>query len=478
MAFIQQLKLHLLALTSLYKFRIMKKYIIPIIVCGLMITATSCKKFLDLKPLDSYSENTFYVDEKGLQGGLVSCYAALQTDSLYGNNLLTLGEIRGDNVADNDPGSGAGVRNQIEVFSETSANNVLSGSWQGHYKTIYRCNIILDRAPAISMADATKNQIIGQAKFIRALTYFNLTRLWGNVPLVLTVQKTEEARANSRATSAAVYQQVINDLTDAVTKLPTTWSDAQRGKATSYAASALLAKVYLYQKRYDLVVSTLQPLATAIYAGTVLAVVPQTTTFPSNLKTSKDIIFAVQYLNGGVGEAVNVDNRYRNNNNTNSITIPQAIFENTDNRKALLTPTGTGARPGKFNSAASPSTEISGDFPVLRCADVLLMYAEALNEVAYGNSEAFKALNAVRTNAGITAKTAIDLPSQASFRTEVYLQRRLELALEADRWFDIVRTNQMATIFAGIPAFRSIYPVPQAEIDNVNNRIGWQNTGY
>jgi hypothetical protein len=243
---------------------------------------------------------------------------------------------------------------------------------------------------------------------------------------------------------------VINDLTDAVTKLPTTWSDAQRGKATSYAASALLAKVYLYQKRYDLVVSTLQPLATAIYAGTVLAVVPQTTTFPSNLKTSKDIIFAVQYLNGGVGEAVNVDNRYRNNNNTNSITIPQAIFENTDNRKALLTPTGTGARPGKFNSAASPSTEISGDFPVLRCADVLLMYAEALNEVAYGNSEAFKALNAVRTNAGITAKTAIDLPSQASFRTEVYLQRRLELALEADRWFDIVRTNQMATIFRTI----------------------------
>lgn len=456
----------------------MKKYIFPIIAFGLIISATSCKKFLDLKPLDSYSESTFYVDEKGLQGGLVSCYAALQTDSLYGNNFLTLGEIRGDNVTDNDPGSGAGVRNQIEVFSETSANNILSGSWQGHYKAIYRCNIILARAPAISMSDATKNQIIGQAKFIRALSYFNLTRLWGDVPLVLTVQKTEEARANSRATSSAIYQQVINDLTDAIAKLPTTWSDAQRGKATSYAASALLAKVYLYQKKYDLVVSTLQPISTVIYAGSVLSLVPQTTTFPSNLKTSKDVIFAIQYLNGGVGEAVNIDNRYRNNNNTNSITLPQSIFENGDNRKALVAPTGTGARPGKFNSPASPSTEISGDFPIVRCADILLMYAEALNEIAYGNPEAFKALNAVRTNAAILPKLATDLTSQASFRTEVYLQRRLELALEADRWFDIVRTNQTASVFPGIPSFRSIYPVPQAEIDNVNNKVGWQNNGY
>jgi hypothetical protein len=456
----------------------MKKYILPIITCGLMITATSCKKFLDLKPLDSYTENTFYVDEKGLQGGLVSCYDALQTDSLYGNGLLTLGEIRGDNVTDNDPGSGAGVRNAIEVFSETSANNILSGTWQGEYKAIYRSNIVLDRAPGITMNDATKNQIIGQAKFIRALSYFNLTRLWGNVPLVLSVQKTDEARANTRATSAQVYQQIINDLTDAASKLPTAWADAQRGRATSYAANALLAKVYLYQKNYALAAATLQPIVSAIYTGTVLSVVPQTSTFPSNLKTSKDVIFAVLYLNGGVKEAVNQDNRYRNNNNTNTITLPQTVFETGDNRKALLAPTGTGIRPGKFNSPVSNTTEVSGDFPVLRCADVLLMYAEALNETTYGNTEAFKALNAVRTNAGITAKTVIDLPSQASFRTEVYLQRRLELALEADRWFDIVRTNQMATIFAGIPAFRSIYPVPQAEIDNVNNKTGWQNTGY
>lgn len=455
----------------------MKTFIISILTCGLMITATSCKKFLDLKPLDSYTEDTFYNDEKGLQGGLISCYDALQTDSLYGNNLLTLGELRGDNLIDNDPGSGAGVRNQIEVFSETSANSILAGAWLGNYRAIYRCNIILDRAPAISMNETTKNQIIGQAKFIRALSYFNLTRLWGNVPLVLKVQKTEEARQNSRATTAQVYQQVIDDLTDAAVKLPTSWPDAQRGRATSYAASGLLGKVYIYQKKFDLAAPALKTVVTAIYAKTILDTVPQNKTFPNNLKTSKDVIFAVQYLLGGVKEFVNQDNRYRNNNNTNIINIPQSLFEASDNRKVLVAITGTGGRPGKFN-APQVNNETSGDFPVLRCAEVLLMYAEALNETAYGNSEAFKALNAVREVAKASLKTPAMLTSQAEFRTAVYLERRLELALEADRWFDIVRTNQMSSIFPGIPAFRSIYPVPQVEIDNINNKNGWQNTGY
>ncbi len=442
-----------------------------------MISATSCKKFLDLKPLDSYTEETFYVDEKGLQGGLVTCYDALQTDSLYGNNFLTLAELRGDNLIDNDPGSGAGVRNQIEVFSETSANSIISASWMGHYKAIYRCNIILDRAAGISMNENTKSQIIGQAKFIRALSYFNLVRIWGNVPLVLKVQKTEEARQNTRATTAQVYQQVIDDLKDAAVKLPATWAAAQRGRATNFAATALLGKVYLYQKRYDLVATTLQPVVAAIYNGTTIATVPQNLTFPDNLKTSKDIIFAVQYLMGGVREFVNQDNRYRNNNNTNIISIPQSLYETEDNRRALVAATGTGGRPGKFNSP-QVNNETSGDFPILRTTDVLLMYAEALNETSYGNTEAFKALNAVRSNANASLKTALLLTSTSEFRTAVYLERRLELALEADRWFDIVRTNQMSVIFPGIPAFRSLYPVPQVEIDNIINKSGYQNDGY
>ena len=154
-----------------------------------------------------------------------------------------------------------------------------------------------------------------------------------------------------------------------------------------------------------------------------------------------------------------------------------ALFEANDNRKALVAPTGNGARPGKFNGP-QVNNETSMDMPVIRCADVLLLYAEALNEAGYGNTEAFKAINAVRTNAGITILTTGTTADQSAFRTAVYKERRLELALECDRWFDIVRTGQMPAIYPLVPDFRRVYPVPQLEIQNITDKTGWQNTGY
>ncbi|MEQ1552778.1 MAG: RagB/SusD family nutrient uptake outer membrane protein [Ferruginibacter sp.] len=455
----------------------MKKYFLYLVIATIILAATSCKKFLDLKPIDSPTEGTFYVDEKGLQAGVVSIYDGLQSTALYGNNFLTMAELRADNLTDNNPGAGGGVRYQLDVFSETPANTTLSETWLGFYTTIYRANVILEKAPAINMDATRKNQIIGQALFLRALSYFNLTRLWGKVPLITKIQSSEEARANKRADTVAIYAQILNDLTTAIPKLPATWVDAERGRITSNAATALLGKVYLYQKNYLLAASTLQPLATAIYAGTTLALVPQTITFPNTLKTSKDIIFGVQYLLGGIGEAALQVNRYQNNSNNNVIALSPTLFEATDNRKTLVAPAASGLRPGKFNTPQI-NNETSSDFPIIRCADVLLMYAEALNENAYPDVEALKALNAVRTNAVASLKSFILLPSQASFRAAVYNERNIELALECDRWFDIIRTNQFTTLFPLVPVYRQLYPVPQVEIDNVTDKTGWQNTGY
>jgi hypothetical protein len=456
----------------------MKRLILNIsILSCLAIFSTSCKEFLDLKPIDTPIETTFYGDEAGLQAGVIAAYDGLQAIEVYGSTMHILGEIRSDNVQDNNPGGGGGVRYQIETFSETSSNSNLSDAWLGLYRTIYRCNIILDKAPEIKMDDTRKKQIIGQASFIRSLCYFNLIRLFGNVPLITSVQTTEQSRENHRVDVGTVYTQIIADLTTAKSNLPTSWSSTESGKATSYAASALLGKVYLYQKKYSDAASALQPLVTIINAKTALSLVPQTTTFPNGIKTSKDIIFAINYLSGGIGESADVGNRYKNTSNNNMVVLPQTLFETGDNRKALVAPTNEGVRPGKFNSTFS-GTECNGDWPVLRCAEVMLMYAEALNESGYPNTDAFAALNAVRTNAGITALTATDLATQADFRTAVYKERRLELALEADRWFDIVRTNQMATVNPLVQSFRVLYPVPQVEIDNVNDKTGWQNTGY
>jgi starch-binding outer membrane protein, SusD/RagB family len=442
------------------------------------ITSSSCKKFLDLKPIDSPTEDNFYVDEKGLQGGLTSCYDALQDNGLYGNILLSLTEIRSDNMEDNDQGASGGVRYQIESFAERPDNTLVTEAWLASFKAIYRCNVILSKAPEITMDSTRKKQIVGEASFLRALNYFNATRLWGNLPLITTPQTSAEARSNTRADTTAVYGQIISDLTVALNNLPTSWPDAQRGRATSYAARGLLAKVYLYQKKYDLVVSTIQPLVTAINAGTIVGLVSQPSTFPNAMKTSRDIIFSARFLSGGIGESANQNNRFRNVGGNNAVIMPQSLFETGDNRKALVAPTSAGGeRPGKYNGP-QVNNETSMDIPIVRSAEAMLIYAEALNEISYPNTTAFTALNAVRTNAGIPTHTTATLTNQASFRAAVYKERRLELALECDRWFDIVRTGQMPAIFPLVNPFRKLYPVPQTEIQNITNQAGWQNAGY
>ncbi len=457
----------------------MKKYKHYILFFTIVAIASgSCKKFLDLRPIDSPTENNFYVDEKGLQGGLASCYDALQANGLYGNILLSLTEIRSDNMEDNDQGASGGVRYQIESFSERPDNTLVTESWLAHFRAIYRCNVILSRAPGITMDSTRKNQIIGEASFLRALNYFNATRLWGKLPLITKPQASADARSNTRADTTAVYSQIITDLTVALNNLPTSWPDAQRGRATSYAARGLLAKVYLYQKKYDLVVSTIQPLVTAINAGTIVGLVPQPATFPNAMKTSRDVIFSARFLLGGIGESADQSNRFRNVGGNNAIIMPQSLFEPNDNRAVLVAPTSAGGeRPGKYNGT-QVNNETSMDIPIVRCAEAMLIYAEALNEISYPNTIAFTALNAVRTNAGITAFTTATLTNQAGFRAAVYKERRLELALECDRWFDIVRTGQMSAIFPLVNPFRKVYPVPQTEIQNITNQAGWQNEGY
>lgn len=453
----------------------MKKLIIS--AC-LVAALTSCESFLDLKPIDFPTEETFYNDVKGLEGAIIGAYDELQSGDQYGSKFLLLMETRGDNITNNNSGGGGGVSYQIEVFNDTPANSNFSASWLSVYTSIYRCNLILQSVDNVQMSDVQRTNIVGQASFIRALSYFNAVRLWGKVPLITKTQTVAEARDNKRADESAIYEQIIQDLIKAK-NLPTSWPAGERGRVTSYAASALLAKVYLYQKRYGDVITELKPIVEAIHAKKDLSLVPMPQTFPNNLKTSKDIIFAVQYLKGGVGESVAENSRYNNNDSGNEINLPQSAFEDGDNRKAMVAPTGNAKRPEKFNSPAE-NKETSQDFPVMRCAEVMLMYAEALNETAttYPSADAFAALNEVRNNANLADKSVADYATKDAFRKAVWDERRLELALECDRWFDIVRTGQLETVFPGVPAFRQIYPIPQTEIENVNDPTGWQNPGY
>src|SRR6218665_282427 len=457
----------------------MNKFLL-IISLWILTFFTDCNNFLNLQPIDSPTEGNFYADEGGLQGALTSCYDALQNEFLYGNNFLALAENRGDNVADNNISSGGGVIYQIDAFTDRSDNKPITDTWLQLYIVVFRCNMVIERAPGIKMSAAVRNQIVGQALFIRALAYFNITRLWGKAPLITKVQTPDEARNNKRSKVSDIYQQVISDLKDAIRYLPDTWPPRQKGRASSFSSRALLAKAYLYQGKFDLAVSALQPLVSAIYDSKVkeAGLVPQTVTFPNSIKTSADVLFAVQYLSGGVGESVPRNNRYRNLDGTILITIYQNLFEEGDNRKKLLKPTGSFEHPEKFNITVAAGSETSSDMPVLRCAEALLIYAEALNELGYPNADAFKAINAVRANAGLSPLDANAAPTQAHLRNAIWKERRLELALECDRWFDIVRTGQFPVIYPLVSAFKVLYAIPQTEIDNINDKTGWQNDGY
>ena len=142
-----------------YKPSTMKHYKLYISIFTISVFAmSSCKKFLDLKPIDSPTEDNFYVDEKGLQGGLTSAYDALQDNGLYGNILLSLTEIRSDNMEDNDQGASGGVRYQIESFAERPDNTLVTESWLAHFRAIYRANVILSRAADITMDSTRKTR--------------------------------------------------------------------------------------------------------------------------------------------------------------------------------------------------------------------------------------------------------------------------------------------------------------------------------
>ena len=463
----------------------MKKYILGLTIAASTLSLAGCSDFLDTPVLGQQDLSEYFVNEDQCKQQITGCYQSIFWDDWWQVQKFYLcGDMCTDDMwmgnTTQDPGE---YRDLAHYTGNTySAGNCCQNFWQYRYKGILRCNVAIDRIPAVEFTDESlRDRYVAEAKFLRAFQYFDLVRNFGGVPLVIGLKLPSEVVGITRATIEQSYEQIERDLKEAIPALPkrSEYAANDLGRVTEGAAQGLLAKVYLYRKNYQEVVNELAPVVAAIHAGKDLMLVPMPQTFPNDLKTSKDIIFAVQYLKGGVGESVHQNNRYRNNDNGNIISLEQAEFESDkDNRKALVEPTGSGQRPGKFNAPAT-NNETSADFPVMRCAEVMLMYAEAANELAaVPTQDALDALNAVRTNAGLEGKTLAELSTKTLFRQAVYKERRLELALECDRWFDIVRTGQMAAIFPGIDAYRQLYPVPQTEIENVNDKAGWQNEGY
>ncbi|UFH56977.1 RagB/SusD family nutrient uptake outer membrane protein [Spirosoma sp. KNUC1025] len=341
--------------------------------------------------------------------------------------------------------------------------------WNLYYSALYNTNYTLEKLATSTLDASVKGPIEGQLKFLRAYFYFHLVQYFGDVILVTTtLQSPNQAFDLVRSSQADVWTQIEKDLKDAVTLLPTTYPAAQIGRVTKGAALGLLGKVYLNQKKYTDAVTTLKQVTgyslNPVYADN----------FNPAKKNGPESIFEVQYQGGNdLGEWSTFAYTFAPRLSAGAVTgfanttpggrnVPTndmiAAYEPGDLRKdaslkTSYTLNGTVVPIPyviKFTHTHTITGRTDDNWPVLRYADVLLMMAEAINEQSGPTAEAFGYLNQVRTRAGLKELSGLD---KAAFKTAVLKERRVELAFENHRWFDLKRTMTPAELAAFMNAY-------------------------
>ena len=446
---------------------------------------TSCgDDFLDLAPISSPNVAAFYQTPNDILNAVNAAYSTLQSGDLYGGrDLQDLTEYRADVAFDNDPSANSGVRFNIDQFLAGATNEIIEDVWQRLYQAIYRCNVVLDNADNVEMDASLRERYKAEVRFIRALCYFHAVQTWGDVPLVLQADDTGVSREHVRNSVADVYGAIEADLQFAASNLPAVFPASEVGRATAGAASSLLGKVQLTQGKYTEAVTTLRGV---VNSGSYALQPTIADVFDPANEYNSEMIFTVVFTETNTAEDVglffasgigdNIEQNFR------------ALYDDADARKQMIemqTPPNTAlVVPTKYFAPLTGAGTVGTDFPVLRYADVLLMAAEALNEVSYEpNGDAFTFLNEVRTRAGLPAYTSADLADQTSFRDAVLQERNLELPLELHRWYDLLRTGRaieaMKEVGLTIGQNDLLFPIPNSQVLIYNNPSGFpQNPGY
>lgn len=447
---------------------------------------TSCgDSFFDLEPASSVTIDKVYKTASDYNVAVIGCYAKLQSQVNFYTECC---EYRSDNLSLGAPTAGTQDRYDIDHFTEKPSNGILSSYWANFNNNVYRCNLLLDQIDGANFAENLKKQYKGEAMFIRALNYFNMYRIWGGIPATKHVVSAAEALKVARYSDEQMFDLIAGDLKEIVDNnyLPETYSSADMGRATSGAAKALLGKVYLTFHKWTEAKDILSQLI-----GKYQLVSPIAQVFNVDNKNNNEIIFAVHFNKEIEGEGhsywYNLTNASDDTNQTSSLLN---TFPTGDARKDLITYVQVEKNVrlmNKFYDTKSPTFKTVGnDQILLRYADVLLMYAEALNEIQYDASEgslALKYLNAVRQRAGISNLTVKQLPTQEKFRKGILVERQREFPYEGQRWFDLVRMGFAKSVMAEngveIKDYQLLFPIPQQEIEKVGDKsILWQNPGY
>lgn len=509
----------------------MKKVIYIIAFSSLSFSSCS-SEFIEIAPKSSVTTANFYKTQAQFEQALIGAYESIR-DVKGSTAAWVMGEMRSDNTHyeynNLNRGTALSEREDLAGFLDDYTNSYTSSKYNSSYIGIARVNQILDKIDAAEITQQAKDNISAQAKFIRALLYFELVRYFGGVSLHLEAVEGATEAYLPRASVAEVYHAIEKDLLEAIEKLPEV-KFPQNGLATLGAARTLLADVYLTQKMYPKAETELKAVTQMGYE----LLPAYASVFNINNKNSIESIFEIQYQEGNQGQHSNflypfiplsadvslitgIQSQNRNGGGWNTPTQEMIdSYEPGDNRleASIAIAEGTGpvgamiiesvtspveyttpegkrsyAFIKKYLNPHSIENNTDDNFPIYRYADALLLLAEALNE--QGKSvEALEFLNQVRVRAGLLPSTESD---QNSLRKIIAHERRVEFAFENKRWLDLVRTDQaievmnqhgdylkaihpiLRDVSYNVTPSRLLFPIPQREILIGNLE---QNPGY
>lgn len=512
------------------------KYLqITVYVVFVFLTEASCtKEFLDQKPVSSINETDYYKNVNDLETGLVACYAALNYEfyDTFEINDFSLGDIGSDDADCGSLHTDQPDGYNISYSRQDASNSWAFYAWRVYYAIISRCNLVIDKSPFTTGDTQKIRNIVNQAKFLRAMSYYHLTTDFGDVPLPVRFLNPDSLNLK-RSPSARVWDQIVSDLKEA-TRLPDQ-NSAESGRATSGAAWGLLGKTFLTLKRYE---EADRAFSHVVNSNIYFLVPDFGFIFRHEGENCHESIFEIQHMSkiasgGNIGSA------------TAQIRLPRDPgaggagfdcpttdllneFEPGDPRiiYTFMFPgdkfpiDGTNiytvenfASPTGFNSRKSwiPWSERIGlnsmdwdiNYRYMRYAEVLLLYAESLNENNKPDS-ALILVNQVRARARNTPSTdpqriscAFNLPhpdnllpditttDQNQLREKIWHEQRVELAIEGHRRNMLLRTGQFkdrmetAKAYANvtIEPYQWLLPIPLGEIE-VSNNVLTQNPGY
>jgi hypothetical protein len=504
----------------------MKKYIFhSILAASLALMASACEDVLDQAPISNLGSNGYYRNENDFNLAVAGAYSTLRT---YPQRQFDLFELRSDNIY------AAGIvrdHTNINNFVTTLATTpFIQAQWNENYSGIARANTVLEKiTPELIGDEALYNQFVGEMKFLRALLYFDLVRTYGAVPKVDKLISPNEALDLGRSAPSEIYGSlIIPDLEDAIEKLPASYSGTSIGRATSWAAKALLARVYLTRSGPDYGIQgpglnsneysqALALLNDIVNNGPYEWVNDYASIFNYDNENNPDIVFDVELVSGGAGSeypALMYPQYYGTDMgipyaggvapdspkevSINLVNSFDTVNLNDVRRDVFMTDGWTNPTTGLF--VASPFVskflnltvaksladrfDFPINFPVIRYTDVLMMRAEAMLKTGGAQTEVDAIVNDVRTRAGI--------PTVSNVTYEQLMEeRRREFAGEGLRWHDLVRSGLVKTVMdAWLPTEDAsnqmpevldinqiIYPVPFNQID-VKKGLYQQNPGY